>query len=64
MSAEALRAFTAEKVNREAEMYVEETLLSPESSLDKLRYAQGFVAGLKRAIELQDAAYRGMDGYG
>jgi hypothetical protein len=64
VSAEALRAFTHEKVNKEAEMYVEEMLLSPDSSLDKMRYAQGFVAGLRRAVELQNEAFKGMDGYG
>jgi hypothetical protein len=61
MSAEALRAFTTEKVNKEAALYVEDLLTRIEAPLDQLRYGQGFVAGLRRAIELQQEAYRGME---
>lgn len=64
MSAEALRAFTHEKVNKEAEMYVEELIGQIDGPLDRVRYNQGYVAGLRRAMELQDEAYKGMDGYG
>lgn len=60
MSAEALRAFTVEKVNREAEMYVDELVELTEATLDRMRYSQGFIAGLKRAVELQSEAYKGM----
>ena len=62
MSAEALRAFTIEKVNKEAALYVEDMLTRIEAPLDHMRFAQGYVAGLRRAIELQQEAYRGMDG--
>ena len=56
MSAEALRAFTHEKVNKEAEMYVEELIGQIDGTLDRVRYNQGYVAGLRRAMELQDEA--------
>jgi hypothetical protein len=62
MSAEALRAFTIDKVNKEASMFVEETMTGREMPLDAIRYNQGFVAGMRRAVELQQEAYRGMDG--
>jgi hypothetical protein len=62
MSAEALRVFTAEKVNKEAGLYVEEILTSTEAPLDRIRYNQGFVAGLRRAVELQQEAYIKVNG--
>ena len=61
MSAEALRMFTADRVNRELAMYVEELLTGTDVPLDRLRYAQGFVAGLKRAVEIQQEAWKGMN---
>ena len=61
MSAEALRAFTIDQVNKEAVLYVEDLVSSTDAPLDRLRYAQGFIAGLKRAIELQQEAWRGMN---
>lgn len=60
MSAEALRAFTAEKVNKEAAFFVDDLTTAIEAPLDRLRYTQGFLAGLRRALELQQDAYMGM----
>lgn len=64
MSAEALRAFTHEKVNKEAEMYVEELIGQIDGPLERVRYNQGFIAGLRRAVELQNEAFKGLNTYG
>lgn len=61
MSAEALRAFTHEKVNKEAEMYVEELIGQIDGPLERVRYNQGFIAGLRRAVELQEEAFKGIN---
>lgn len=64
MSAEALRAFTTEKINKEAAFFVDDLATAIEAPLDRLRYTQGFLAGLRRALELQQDAYKGLGSYG
>ncbi len=60
MSAEALRAFTTEKVNTEIGDYARDLVEKSAAPLDEMRFAQGFIAGLKRGLELQNEAYRVM----
>lgn len=60
MSAEALRAFTAEKVRGKINEYAEELSEQTEWPVDRLRLNQGIIRGLREALDLQQEAYKGM----
>lgn len=60
MSAEALRAFTREKIQARANEYAEDLIRQHEMPQDQMRYFQGVIAGLRESVELQDQAYKGM----
>lgn len=60
MSAEALRAFTIEKINKRANEHAEDLIGRADAPLDQMRYAQGVIRGLREAVELQNEAYKGM----
>lgn len=58
MSAEALRGITAELVDKEAAGFLDALVNEIEAPLDRLRYCQGYLAGMHRALELQKEAYK------
>lgn len=62
MSAEALRAFTVEKVRAKIDEYAGELAEQTDWPVDKLRLNQGIIRGLREGLALQQEAYKGMGG--
>lgn len=60
MSAELLRQVTIERVNKEIAIEVEALVDLHDQPLDVIRVAQGRIAGMKRVIEIQNDAMRGL----
>lgn len=60
MSAEALRQITIERVNREIDQQLAYLTETTDQPIDAVRLTQGVIKGLKLAIDLQNAAYKGM----
>lgn len=60
MSAEALQHHTVQKVRDRIEDYAGELCELADAPLDRLRFSQGVIAGLREALELQRAAYKEM----
>lgn len=60
MSAEALRQITIERVNREIDQQLAFLTETTDQPIDAVRLTQGVIKGLKLAIDLQNAAFRGM----
>lgn len=60
MSAELLRQITIERVNKEIAAEIEALVELHDQPLDMIRVAQGRIAGLKRAVEIQNESYKGM----
>lgn len=60
MSAEALRAYTRDKVATRIGEYTEEAIAATDWPLDKIRLNQGIIRGMREALDLQQEAYKGM----
>lgn len=60
MSAEALRAYTIDRINKRIGEHAGDLIERADAPLEQMRYAQGMIAGLKEAVELQNEAYKGM----
>lgn len=60
MSAEALRAYTREKVQARINDYAEELSGQTEWTVDQMRLNQGIIRGMREALDLQQEAYKGM----
>ena len=60
MSAEALRAFTEERIRRKINEYATDLSSRSTATLDEIRLVQGVIRGLTEAIDEQSDAYRNL----
>jgi len=62
MSAHALKHLTQEKVGKLANEYAGYLVERSQDGLDQMRFNQGFIQGLRAALEQQEDAYKELGG--
>lgn len=60
MSAEALKAFTEDRIRRRVAEYSSDLMSRSNATLDDMRLVQGVIRGLNEAMDEQTEAYRNL----
>lgn len=60
MSAEALKAFTEDRIRRRVAEYASDLVSRSNATLDDMRLVQGVIRGLNEAMDEQTEAYRNL----